>query len=117
MAKVLHDRTNSKILVCCYTNHALDQFLEDLMKIGIPQSSIVRLGGKATTATEPLQLEKQRSNYRTTQMEFIAIDEVKKLREQNCTELQKTFNAYKSAHIQNPQLLGYIEFEDPEYFM
>jgi hypothetical protein len=116
LAKVLHDQTNSKILICCYTNHALDQFLEDLMKNGIPQSSIVRLGGKATQATEPLQLEKQRTNYRMTPMEFNAIDKIKKVREQNCTQLRKMFNAYKSAHIQNPQLLEYLEFEDSEYF-
>ena len=86
------------------------------MKIGIPSSSIVRLGGKATPATEPLQLEKQRSNYRMTQMEYKTIDEIKNLREQHCTQLQKTFNAYKAANIQNPQLLEYLEFEDSEYF-
>jgi len=86
------------------------------MKVGIPQSSIVRLGGKATTATEPLQLEKQRTNYRTTKADFMAIDQIRDLREENCTELQKAFDAYKSAYVRNPQLLGYIEFEDPEYF-
>jgi len=32
VAKVLHDRTNEKILVVCFTNHALDQFLEDLVR-------------------------------------------------------------------------------------
>ena len=86
------------------------------MKIGIPSSSIVRLGGKATTATEPLQLRNQNTSYRMTQTEFMAVDEIKKLREQNCEQLQKTFNAYKSAYIQNPQLFEYLEFEDSEYF-
>ena len=86
------------------------------MKIGIPSSSIVRLGGKATPATEPLQLEKQRTNYRITPTEFMAIDEIKKVREQQCAELQKTFDAYKLAYIKNPQLLEYLEFEDSEYF-
>jgi len=86
------------------------------MKIGIPLSSIVRLGGKATTATEPLQIEKQRTSYRMTQLEFMAVNGIKRLREQNCTQLQKTFNTYMSAHIQNPQLLEYLEFEDTEYF-
>ena len=86
------------------------------MKTGIPQSSIVRLGGKATLATEPLQLEKQSTNYRMTQMEYKSIDEIKNLRERYCTQLQKTFDAYKAAYIQNPQLLEYLEFEDPEYF-
>ena len=86
------------------------------MKIGIPSSNIVRLGGKATPATESLQLEKQRTNYRITRTEFMAIDEIKKLREQQCTELQKTFDAYKLAYIKDPQLLEYLEFEDSEYF-
>ena len=86
------------------------------MKIGIPSSSIVRLGGKATPATELLQLETQRTNYRITPTEFMAIDEIKKLREQQCMQLQKTFDAYKSVRIQNPQLLEYLEFEDSEYF-
>ena len=87
------------------------------MKIGIPSSNIIRLGGKATTATEPLQLEKQRTNYRITQTEFLAIDAIKKLRDQNCTQLQKTFDAYKSANVLNPQLMEHLEFEDPEYSM
>lgn len=116
-AKILHDRTNSKILVCCYTNHALDQFIEDLMKIGIPPTSIVRLGGKATAATEPLQLEKQRTNYRMTPGEFLVIDEIKKARDDYSTKVQKAFDAYSNANVQNPQLLEHLEFEDPEYFM
>ena len=86
------------------------------MKIGIPSSSIVRLGGKATAATEPLQLEKQRTSHRMTQQDFMSIDEIKKLREQNCTQLQKTFDVYRVVNVQNPQLLEYLEFEDPEYF-
>ena len=116
MAKILHDRTDSKILVCCYTNHALDQFLEDLIKIGIPASNIVRLGGKATAATEPLQLEKQRTTYKIPHMEYKTIDETKKLREERCAQLQTAFNAYRGAQIQNSQLLEYLEFEDPDYF-
>ena len=87
------------------------------MKIGIPSSSIVRLGGKATAATEPLQLEKQRTSHRMTQQDFMSIDEIKKLREQNCTQLQKTFDVYRVANVQNPQLLEHLEFEDPEYFV
>lgn len=54
------------------------------MKIGISSSSIVRLGGKATSTTEPLQLEKQRTNYRITPMDFMAIDEINKLQEEQC---------------------------------
>ncbi|PCH37262.1 hypothetical protein WOLCODRAFT_34503, partial [Wolfiporia cocos MD-104 SS10] len=37
LAKILYDFTQNTILVVCYTNHALDQFLEDLLKSGIPE--------------------------------------------------------------------------------
>lgn len=42
-----------------FTNHALDQFLEDLMDIGIDDSVIVRLGSKCTLRTAQLQLSAQ----------------------------------------------------------
>ena len=46
----------------------------------------------------------------------MSIDEIKKLREQQCVQLQKTFDVYKVADVKNPQLLEYLEFEDSEYF-
>jgi hypothetical protein len=48
--------TTSRVLVLSYTNHALDQFLEDLMDIGISSDQIVRLGSKSTGATKPTLL-------------------------------------------------------------
>ncbi|KAF5573393.1 NFX1-type zinc finger-containing protein [Fusarium pseudoanthophilum] len=48
--------TKSRILVLSYTNHALDQFLEDLMDIGISSDQMVRLGSKCTEATKPTLL-------------------------------------------------------------
>jgi hypothetical protein len=48
--------TKSRILVLSYTNHALDQFLEDLMDIGISSDQMVRLGSKFTEATKPTLL-------------------------------------------------------------
>lgn len=49
-AKILHLFTKKTILVVCFTNYALDQFLEELLEIGIPESTMLRLGniGKAT---------------------------------------------------------------------
>uniref|UniRef100_K3X2E8 NF-X1-type domain-containing protein n=1 Tax=Globisporangium ultimum (strain ATCC 200006 / CBS 805.95 / DAOM BR144) TaxID=431595 RepID=K3X2E8_GLOUD len=35
------------ILCVCYTNHALDQFLEDLVKDGVPVERIVRVGSRS----------------------------------------------------------------------
>jgi hypothetical protein len=42
------DVHNSRPVLCvCYTNHALDQFLESLLDVGI--DSIVRIGGGCKT--------------------------------------------------------------------
>lgn len=35
------------LFIRCYTNHALDQFLEDLMEAGLPGKGIVRLGTRS----------------------------------------------------------------------
>lgn len=59
VAKALHDSTSQVILVVCFINHALDQFLEGLMDIGIPSSAMVRLRGKSTGRTKPLTIRKQ----------------------------------------------------------
>jgi hypothetical protein len=43
--QLLVANTSLKILNICYTNHALDAFLEDLLAAGI--TDIVRIGGKS----------------------------------------------------------------------
>lgn len=45
VADALVRRSTETILCVCYTNHALDQFLESLLDKGI--KDIVRLGGKS----------------------------------------------------------------------
>lgn len=46
LAKALFDAEAHQQLLCvCYTNHALDQFLERLLACGVPHTSVVRLGG------------------------------------------------------------------------
>lgn len=59
LTKAMLEYTSETILVICFTNHALDQFLEELLDTGIPGDWMVRLGQKSTTRTEPLQLRKQ----------------------------------------------------------
>ncbi|KAL7906401.1 P-loop containing nucleoside triphosphate hydrolase protein [Trichoderma velutinum] len=57
IAKLLMELTEYRILVLSYTNHALDQFLEDLMDIGIDEGNMVRIGSKATSRTDALRIE------------------------------------------------------------
>ncbi|KAI0067131.1 P-loop containing nucleoside triphosphate hydrolase protein [Artomyces pyxidatus] len=115
LAKALHDSTAQTILVCCYTNHALDQFLEDLLNIGIPSSSLVRLGGKATAATEPLSLYNQKRTTRLGQADWKVIDGLKVLSNSAYSRLETTFQQYKAFNITHEALMTHLEFDDPDY--
>jgi hypothetical protein len=41
----LAKQTPVRILCMCFTNHALDNFLEALLDAGVPQSKLIRMGG------------------------------------------------------------------------
>ena len=60
MAKAITSCTTSKILVVCHTNHAVDSFLEEVLRIGVPATSIVRVGFRVTAQLESLKLSEQR---------------------------------------------------------
>ncbi|KAJ6515608.1 P-loop containing nucleoside triphosphate hydrolase protein [Mycena sanguinolenta] len=112
LAKVLHDE-DFKILVVCYTNHALDQFLEDILDIGVPPGSIVRLGGKSTPRTEPLSIFKQSGGTRLNRGDWQTIDSLKQDSRQLLVRLKNIWTKYTKGA---PDLLTQIEFDDPDYF-
>ncbi|EEB91121.1 hypothetical protein MPER_10574, partial [Moniliophthora perniciosa FA553] len=116
LAKILHDHTEQKILVVCYTNHALDQFLEDLLDIGIPESSLVRLGGKSTIRTSALSLGNQNSTFKRDKSSWALIDVYKSEAEKLSEPLQTTFARFMKDKHTLEALLDYVEFEDPDYF-
>ncbi|EKD17579.1 NFX1-type zinc finger-containing protein 1 [Drepanopeziza brunnea f. sp. 'multigermtubi' MB_m1] len=117
VAKVLHDSTSEVILVVCFTNHALDQFLEDLMKIGIPSANMIRLGGKSTNATKPLMLREQNS-VKLNASHWTEIDKLKQSLRAHENRLQDAFGRYQSTNVQKRHLMEYLEFleEDMPYF-
>lgn len=43
--KVVRQNTDESILCVCYTNHALDQFLEHMLEAG--ERQLVRIGGRS----------------------------------------------------------------------
>lgn len=61
LAKAIVDRSDEIILCVCVTNHALDQFLCDLLDFGVDSSQIVRLGRspKMAERIKALQLERK----------------------------------------------------------
>ncbi|KAF8321989.1 P-loop containing nucleoside triphosphate hydrolase protein [Cantharellus anzutake] len=119
LAKALYTYTKERILVVCYTNHALDQFLEDLMKIGIPSEQIVRLGGKANPAMDKLSLYGEaRKKYKRTHGDWNDIREAERNADNLRQSIPRAFPKEwaKNSMPSNQTLLGLLEFEDPEYY-
>ncbi|CAG8959271.1 hypothetical protein HYFRA_00012629 [Hymenoscyphus fraxineus] len=116
-AKALHDHTKQVILVVCFTNHALDQFLEDLLDIGIPPEDMVRLGGKSTDRTRPLMIREQTA-VRLGTTHWRRIDELKKALEYHESRLRDSFGRYHSMNVQKQQIMDYLEFlsDDKPWF-
>ncbi|KAI9822767.1 MAG: hypothetical protein M1832_003000 [Thelocarpon impressellum] len=118
IAKVLHDWTKKTILVVCYTNHALDQFLEDLLDNGIQADNIVRLGGKSTVRTKPLALMEQfhSFNFQRPKSSWQNIDRIKSKLDFLEDRLKMSFAEYRSSGAQKQSLLQYLEFEDQAFY-
>ncbi|RDW79143.1 protein GbpA [Aspergillus mulundensis] len=104
------------MLVMCYTNHALDQFLEDLMDIGIDSSAIVRLGSKSSPRTEELKLSAQQTNYFWSQTRWSIINELKEKARDIGKELAVAFNVYSTFKLNYGTIQEFLEFEEPEFF-
>ncbi|KAF2189155.1 P-loop containing nucleoside triphosphate hydrolase protein [Zopfia rhizophila CBS 207.26] len=117
LAKAIHDHTKETVLVICYTNHALDQFLEDLLDIGIAPDSIVRLGSKSTSRTESLNISKQRSTFIRSRESYNIIDDQKSLAEGYYNVLASKVDQYRKLKVSKIALLEYLEFsDDPDFF-
>ncbi|KAL4903296.1 hypothetical protein BDW74DRAFT_54178 [Aspergillus multicolor] len=116
IAKALYDNSKETILVMCYTNHALDQFLEDLMDIGINHSAIVRLGSKSSPRTEALKLSSQQADYSRSRTTWSIIDELKEKANSIGEQLAVAFDAYSNFNLNYGTIQEFLEFEEPEFF-
>lgn len=116
LAKALHDNTEQKILVVCYTNHALDQFLEDLTNIGIPRSSMVRLG-KPSPAMDDISLRQAARNcgYKRDRSMWTEINYLKTTAENLSASLTREFDQYLSFGARPMDILELLEFDYPNY--
>lgn len=117
IAKILHDHTKETMLILTYTNHALDQFLEDIQKAGIPASSIVRLGSKSNANTRALTIREQPNNYKMTGQTWAMIQEQKAEEESYHDALITKMSSFASTRLSEQMLLDFLEFsDDSEYF-
>ncbi|EIN07312.1 P-loop containing nucleoside triphosphate hydrolase protein [Punctularia strigosozonata HHB-11173 SS5] len=117
LAKALHDNSET-ILVVCYTNHALDQFLEDLLDIGIPEASLVRLGSNSTPRTDPISLFNltKSSNFRFGRGDWTTIDNHRKRLGTYEQALKGAADRFQRTAVRNANILEYLEFEAPDFY-
>ncbi|CAI6339749.1 unnamed protein product [Periconia digitata] len=117
ISKILHDHTGEKILVLTYTNHALDQFLGDIQKIGVPSHSIVRLGNKYSEENRALSMKEQKTAYRIDGSTHHIIDEQKAQAENYQDMLSRKSANFTRLRVTKTQLFAFLEFsEDSEFF-
>ncbi|KAF8550862.1 hypothetical protein OG21DRAFT_1478368 [Imleria badia] len=112
LAKAIHDETAQTILVVCYTNHALDQFLGDLLEYDIPDKSIVRLGCRSNQSTDHLALHRQpRGRF---EYDWEKINQLKFAASYHGDKLQTHFD--KLLDVNDKHLMTHLEDNHPEFF-
>ncbi|KAF2759849.1 P-loop containing nucleoside triphosphate hydrolase protein [Pseudovirgaria hyperparasitica] len=113
---VLFHHTDEKILVLTYTNHALDQFLADIMKIGVPESVMLRLGSKSTEATKQLSLYEQSSSYRRTHDQWHTFNSRRERVDNLDDRLEKQSADFRNLRAPKEEIMNYLECSDDYHF-
>lgn len=114
LTKAFHEHTAEKILVMCYTNHALDQFLEDLLDIGIDRDAIVRLGSKSSQRTLALSLSSQQLSYRRGRSGWDVVRSLETQAEGLKNKLTEALNSLQN--FSHAAMLEFLEFEDCVFY-
>ena len=112
IAKSIYQYTKAVILVVCFKNHALDQFLEDLLDIGIPAEQMVRLGGQSTPRTKRLQLYDQTGT--GAKPAYKTLDELRGRAKALASEMRNSFGRYQATNLRQPDLMEYLEFSSTD---
>ncbi|KAL9003978.1 MAG: hypothetical protein Q9188_003184 [Gyalolechia gomerana] len=114
LAKVLHENLHETILVLCYTNHALDQFLEDILDIGVSDEQMLRLGSKSKPRTKSLGLHEQSGNhlYRRSPQSWNLLNKYSAMADDLSTQVQEKASTFQSLKVSKEDLLEYLQFSD-----
>ena len=120
IAKSILHFSDEKILVVCYTHHALDQFLEELLDLGIPDSDIVRLGSskKATIRAKPLSLQESPSSRKLTPIQFNMLQKARDAVTLKGRALRQAVSRLQGTNFSKSEVLEHLEFrsEGPPFF-
>jgi len=114
LAKSLLENTSETILVICYTNHALHQFLEDILDIGVPRDMFLRLGSKYTPATKSLGLYEQSTDYRRSKSSWELLNRYESMVDVISHSLQEKSLAFRHLKVSNKDLLEFLQFSETD---
>ena len=104
----------------CYTHHALDQFLEELLNMGIPDEDMVRLGSvnKATPRTRPLAIRQATFSVRLRREQCQILNMAKTESSDEGGRLRHAFTNLEQAKFSKGDILEHLEFRSagPPYY-
>ncbi|KAI0965474.1 P-loop containing nucleoside triphosphate hydrolase protein [Xylaria arbuscula] len=120
LVKAIFRHSDEKILILTYKHHALDQFIEDLIKLGIPKSDIVRLGSskKATTSVQSLSMRDAAQLVKLTREQWEILDWRKTETRDEGESLEQAFSSLGQQTSSRKEILEHLEFlsEGPPFF-
>lgn len=99
-------------MILCYTNHALDQFLEDILDIGVPDTEMLRLGSKSTERTRILGLYEQSSSYRRSRDSWSLLNRYEALSDELAEKVKKRASAFRNFVVSKEDILEQLQFSD-----
>ncbi|CAJ2510869.1 Uu.00g064940.m01.CDS01 [Anthostomella pinea] len=99
-----------RILVISYTNHALDQFLEDLLDVGIPAEHMVRLGSKSTARTVSMLLPRHTHHLKRSAESWATINQLKADQAELSERIHFAFGDYLNLNPSFQEILEHLEF-------
>ncbi|KAF8958975.1 P-loop containing nucleoside triphosphate hydrolase protein [Flammula alnicola] len=88
----------------------------DLLDVGISSTSMVRIGGKSTTRTEPMLIRNQKTDFRFSRGDHAIINEKKAEIETRATSLTSAFKRYLQSSTGDAVLMSYLEFEEEDFY-
>lgn len=98
----------------------LDQFIEDLIKLGIPRTGIVRLGSsrKAALSVRDLSMKDAASLVRLTREQCHILDWIRRKAQDEGESLQQAFSSLEQQAPSRDDILEHLEIltEDPPFF-
>ncbi|CAM9548526.1 unnamed protein product, partial [Hapterophycus canaliculatus] len=115
LAQIILSSTDEKILCVCYTNHALDSFLEDMLDKGM--TSMVRIGGGSKNSRlDPYQLRSRDAVGfdRVQNRQYARLKASLEGSKNQISEIQRTGGLNRKP--ERMAVVAWLEDEDPEAF-